>query len=471
MVNKIHDFFASDEGKKIYATIERAIFEHNMLEAIKRGVLVGFSGGADSVMLLSFLFEMRNRGEDFQLLACHINHMIRGDEADRDESFSRKFADSLGIPFISYQIDVPSIAKAQSKGLEEAARNVRYSKFTEIMQGRDDIGSICVAHNATDNAETVLFNILRGAGTRGTAGIPPVRDNILRPLIYLPKEEITSSLLGHGISFVTDSTNLEDDYTRNFIRNHVLKSMSEITPGVEKSFTRLSRNLRCDDDYLSGVASDFLSSADNIKTKDLASLHKSILCRVLSKMAEKYSVTLENVHIESIGNLLSEDNFEVSLPGGIRFVSERGISYMTDRINEDKSYNFPIVFGENKIPEYNATVLVTDGKINKFSLNVYKKSIQADISSAIIVGRLFLRSKQDGDSVFYGGITHKLKKLFNDKKIPKSKRSLIPVLCDEKGVVWVPGFGVRDDCPDDKKPLYATIAIDNSETECNEFYI
>ena len=129
MVNKIRKLFASAEGKKIYATIEKAIFEHNMLEQMRRGVLVGFSGGADSVMLLSFLFEMRSRGESFPILACHINHMIRGDEADRDEQFSAAFAKSLDIDFVSYHIDVPKMAEERSLGIEETARNARTVKM------------------------------------------------------------------------------------------------------------------------------------------------------------------------------------------------------------------------------------------------------------------------------------------------------------------------------------------------------
>jgi tRNA(Ile)-lysidine synthase len=205
MVNKIRKLFASPEGKKIYATIEKAIFEHNMLEQMRRGVLVGFSGGADSVLLLSFLYEMKSKGEQFPILACHINHMIRGDEADWDECFSTKFAKSLDIEFVSYHIDVPKMAEERSIGIEEAARNARYSKFSDIIKGRNDIDSICVAHNATDNAETILFNIIRGTGTKGAAGIPPVRDNILRPLIYLPKKEITTVLDSFDIPYVVDS--------------------------------------------------------------------------------------------------------------------------------------------------------------------------------------------------------------------------------------------------------------------------
>lgn len=471
MVNKIRKLFASPDGKKIYATIEKAIFEHNMLEQIRRGVLVGLSGGADSVLLLSFLYEMKSKGERFPILACHINHMIRGDEADRDECFSAEFAKSLDIEFVSYHIDVPKMAEERSIGIEEAARNARYSKFSDIIKGRNDINSICVAHNATDNAETILFNIIRGTGIKGAAGIPPVRDNILRPLIYLPKKEITTVLDSFDIPYVVDSSNLENDYSRNYIRNQVIAPLTEHFSNVENGFSRFARNLRCDEDYLASLADEVLASGNEVEKSKLASLHKSIFCRALSKMAAEYDATLESVHFDKIAELLPGDDFEISLPRGLRFVSERGKCYITDSQTDSHEYCFTLKNGENPIPEYNATILLTEEKVNKISLNVYKKSIQADISSAIIVGRLFVRPRENGDSVFYGGMTHKLKKLFNDRKIPKSKRDLIPILCDERGVVYVPGFGARDDSPEEKKPMYFTLALHHGKTNSNEFYI
>jgi tRNA(Ile)-lysidine synthase len=188
-------------------------------------------------------------------------------------------------------------------------------------------------------------------------------------------------------------------------------------------------------------------------------------------MAAEYDATLESIHFDKIAELLPGDDFEVSLPRGLRFVSERGMCYITDSKTDSHEYCFTLKNGENPIPEYNVTIFLTEEKVNKISLNVYKKSIQADISSAIIVRRLFVRPRENGDSVFYGGMTHKLKKLFNDRKIPKSKRDLIPILCDERGVVYVPGFGVRDDSPGEKKPMYFTLALHHEKTNSNEFYI
>ena len=471
MVNKSTEIFSSVLGKDLYHKIERAVSEHNMLEKLKAGVLVGLSGGADSVLLLLYIAELSKRNGDFPILAVHINHMIRGEEADRDEEFSRKLAKSLGVQFISSKVDVPKIASELSLGLEEAARNARYSEFRRIINGRNDISCIALAHNATDNIETVLLNVLRGAGTRGAAGIPPVRDNIVRPLIFLPKRDIIHLLDCEKIEYMTDSTNSSDDYSRNYIRNNVIPHLSRLSHDPEGSFERLSRNLRSDDEYITEEAKALLKGRNRISTSELSCLHKSLLHRVLSIMASEYSITLENVHVDVIHDNLCKDNFECTLAKGIRFVSERGISYITDSSYVDINYSYEIDNGKTEIPEYNADFYLTDKKVNKTFLKVYKKSIQADLSSAIICGRLFIRPKRDGDSVFYGGITRKLKKLFNDRKIPISKRSLIPILCDDKGVVWVPGFGVRDDGNNGGCGPYVTLAIrDSDEKEGYSFF-
>ena len=472
MLDKTKKIFSSTFiGEAINIAIEKAISEHNMLEKLKKGVLVGLSGGADSVVLLLYLVELRKKVGDFPILSVHINHMIRGKEADRDEIFSKEFSESLGVPIICKRVDVPKIAAEESLSLEEAARNVRYSEFRDIIRGREDVSCIALAHNATDNIETVLFNVLRGAGTRGAAGIPPVRDNIIRPLIFVPKKDIIWVLDDAGIEYMTDSTNMLDDYSRNYIRNNILPPIHRISSDPERSFSRLSRNLRMDDDYIMEQAEAFLRGRKRVSTKELASIHKSLLRRVLSMMAAEYSVTLENAHIDSIYNCLSKDSFEICLPENVRFVSERGISYMTNSAIRKVDYFYYIDEGKNILSEYNSDFYLTGEKVNKTSLNVYKKSIQADLSSAIICGRLFIRPKQDGDVVFYGGMTHKLKKLFNDRKVPVSNRPLIPILCDDKGVVWVPGYGVRDDAKGDtREPLYATLAIGESDAdECYSF--
>lgn len=465
MQSKIKLLFESTKGNRVFSTIENTIIEHNMSEDLKNGVLVGFSGGADSVFLLSFLMEYSDRYGAFKIQPVHINHGIRGDEALRDENFSKEFCNAIGLTCIVEYIDVPSLAKSTKRGIEESARYARYSAFRNIIQGRNDINCIVTAHNATDNAETVIFNMLRGAGTRGASGISPKRENIIRPLIDVSKDDIRCLLEEFKIPYVVDSTNISDDYTRNFIRKNVFPQFRKVVPDPEKSLSRLSRNLRSDDDYLQTIADDFIGDHAFINSSKLAKLHPSIFYRVMLKMIEPYSVSISEKQANTVRALLQNGDFRFSLSGGISFVSERGISYI---INTDEYFNidykYPILVGENSIDEFSAIIYLNNTHFDKIFPFVHKKSIQVDISSAIIEGELFIRPRKDGDTVFYNGMTHKLKKLYNDRKIPISIRPLIPVLCDEKGVVWVPGFGVRSDLDGEgckKKPLYLTLVIDD----------
>ena len=186
----VNELFKTEAGEHVYSEFLRAVREFDLEKRIADGVAVGFSGGADSITLLLALRKFSSDNNFGRICAVHVNHMIRGAEADRDEAFSRQFCESIGVEFISVRRDVPAYAKKNSLGLEEAARNIRYSIFTELLEGRNDLSCVAVAHNATDNLETVIFNMMRGAGTRGIAGIAPVRDSVIRPLIFVPKRDI-----------------------------------------------------------------------------------------------------------------------------------------------------------------------------------------------------------------------------------------------------------------------------------------
>lgn len=445
--------FSSKQGREVYDRILATVESENMSEMLDRGVLVGFSGGADSVLLLCFLQEYKRRyNKDFPILAVHVNHGIRGDEAERDEAFSLSFASDLGIEAKSVTADVPSISAKLGIGIEEAARNVRYSFFNDIIRGRNDIFTIAVAHNATDNAETVIMNILRGSGLSGASGIKPTRDNIVRPLIKVAKGDIVSLLEAGGIPYVTDSTNASIDYSRNYVRNEILPLFERLSSDPEASFTKLTDNLREDLDYLNSRADAFIcdNGHDKIKNALLKALHPSIFARVISALAFEFNGEYpEEKHIKAIYRLLDSDNFRYSLPGKCDFVCERGICTFLSKSNENKldGQIFSLTKGENKIYGTNLTVYI--GEVEKSSLNVYNFSIQVEISSDIIDDSLFIRFKTDGDSYKYHGMTHKLKKVFNDRNIPVSERDLIPVLCDSHGILVVPGMSVRDGAKSD----------------------
>ena len=451
--NTTDHLFGSSKGVDIYNRIVNTIDKEGMSDYINRGVLVGFSGGADSVFLLSFLVHYKRlTNGTFPLLAVHVNHCLRGDEADRDEEFSREFCKNSEVDFLSIKIDVPSIKQNLCIGTEEAARIARYSTFDNIIQSRNDISTIAVAHNATDNAETVIMNMLRGSGLSGVCGIKPVRDNIIRPIISISKPEIVSLLDDCGVAYVTDSTNLSLDYTRNYVRNQILPLFSRLSDTPELSITRMTENLRLDLDYITKQAKEFISNEldSEIRVNKLRDLHPSIQSKVVSMLVfEKTGHSLEEKHISALRDLIKADNFTYSLPGDMNFCCQRGLCFFSSKKTENTldGQIFSLSTGENKISGTNLTVYI--GEFDKSSSNVYNFSIQAHISSAIICDGLTLRFKKDGDSYKYSGITHKLKKVFNDRNIPPKEREYIPVLCDSQGIVLVPGMSTRDGAKSD----------------------
>ena len=441
--------FDTDKGREIYSDFLRAVADYSMKEKISGGVLVGFSGGADSVMLLSLLVKYTSENNLRLPVAVHLNHLIRGAEADRDEAFSRDFSRALGVEFLSFRRDIPSEAKQLSKGVEETARIARYSIFEDIIKSRNDISCVAVAHNATDNLETVIFNMMRGAGTRGLSGISPVRDNIIRPLIYSSKRDIVSALESSDIPFVVDSTNAETDYKRNYIRAEIIPKLFALTDNPEAQATRLSSNLRADDSYIESVAKSFVDSfhKNPIPLDELSALDYAVFFRVILLMAKSKGIySVENVHVLKIHELIraKKRDFAVSLPGEISFICRGGLCCV-DKPSDFTlpEYHQKLVFGVNHVDAIDAEIILSDKPI-EYSSKVYKIAIQESFDFDIIEGELFVRKRRDGDSYVYGGITRKLKKLFNDKSVSPQKRDLIPILCDANGILWVPGFRVRD---------------------------
>ncbi len=471
---KFENIFKTELGERLYSEAEKAVFEFSMNEKISYGVLVGFSGGADSLFLLLFLLEYKRRQRlDFKIRAVHINHSIRGNEAYRDAEFSRNTAEELGVEFSLVKLDIPSYAEKMSLGTEEAARKLRYETFNEIIKSDNFISYIAVAHNAGDNFETMLFNIARGTGLKGLCGIPPVRDNIVRPIITVSKDDILQLFSENNIEYVTDSTNLSIDYTRNYIRHEIVPKFERLSDSYEKASIRLASILRNNDDFIERCAVDYINNNlinNRFDVKSLSALHSALLSRVLSTYFKKNGITnIEYTHIKKITELLSaKENFKVSLPNDFAFVLERGKAYV-DVKHKQTSFFQKLELGFNKVNGFSDIIYISREKADKTSLNVYKIAIHAKLKFDIINDVLYVRSKNDGDAYKYGGMTRKLKKLFNDREIPPSVRTTVPVFQDSEGIIWVPGYGVAKRSAD--KEVYVYILENPSNAAGAHFYI
>ncbi len=430
----------------------RAVKQHNMLAECS-SILVGLSGGADSVVLLHILKkESALRG--FSLYALHVNHMIRGDEADRDELFCQKLCEKLEIPFTALRADIPALAKEEKCGLEEAARNFRYKAFEKFC-AENAVDKTATAHNASDVLETAIFNLARGSSLKGLSSIPPTRGNIIRPLILCSKSEILAYAEENSLEFVYDSTNSDTDYSRNLIRHNIIPEIKKINPAAEDTFSRSALLLREDSDFLDSMAESFKESS----VSELKKLHPAILRRVIRQRYFAYCKknSLSYTHITDVAELImtGREHSLVNLPEGVSACIE-GASLIFKGTNEKvfkKDYIKKLSLGENIIDEDASIIFICNenesdnDEIRKYLIknqNIYKIFIKATTTFDIMNDSLFARSRKEGDRYFYTGMTRSVKKLLCEKKLPLDARNTLPIITDMQNIVWIPGFPVSD---------------------------
>ncbi len=411
--------------------VKKAVGQFSMLQS-GDVVTVALSGGADSVALLHTLWSLREYF-GISVNAAHLNHSIRGEEADRDQDFAKQFCDSLGVELFVEKIDVPLYAMQNHLSLELAAREIRYEFLKRVAKGK-----IATAHTATDNLETVIFNMTRGTAIKGLCGIPPVRDGIIRPAILCSRETIEDYCNSNNLSFVTDSTNLTDDYSRNKIRHNILPVLKEINPNVEASVMRTAISLSEDNDYIETMAEAELyrlCGDDSLSVSGFDTIQKSVAKRVIKKYFSLCfcDVSLENKHINEIYEICLQCGGKVNLP--------------KDIYAEVRNNNLVFTFGEENNTEFKVKITKTDNVNNLFSNNM--------LDCDKIVGELVVRTRLEGDKIRLKnrGITKSLKKLFTECKTPLNIRNTLPVIADDEGVVWVHSIGVCQRCavsPDTK---------------------
>ncbi len=422
-----------------------ALNEYSMLQNVKN-VVVGFSGGADSVCLLSVLNSLSYE-LGITVKAIHINHNIRGVEAKRDEMFAVEFCKKNGIDIINKSFNCIKEAKLSKESLEACGRRRRYDFFYEA--SHTAFTKIATAHNADDNAETVIFNLSRGASYKGACGIPPVRDNIIRPLIFCTREEIEGYCGEKGLEYVTDSTNLCDDYTRNKIRHNVIPVTKEINSSSVENFTRFSQSVRDVADYISKQAEEFLEIAyisDNLyDANKLKNLHNAVLSEAIVIAFERFSEkSISNDKLSLIKSLIFSGG-RVQLFGNERVEVIKNKLRFYNELNHDPPDTQNVSIGNsNTFGEYTVKV----SKFTDCSKNISKNILDNLIDCDKIVGTLFLRCRKEGDkfSLFNRRVTKTLKNLFNEFSVPIEKRESIPILCDNNGIVWIYGIGVNSRC-------------------------
>ncbi|MCL1792704.1 MAG: tRNA lysidine(34) synthetase TilS [Oscillospiraceae bacterium] len=305
-----------NSNSDLWQKAENLIEKYNMINS-GDDVLVAFSGGSDSSALLFFLLEFL--GKKNNIFAAHLNHMIRGAESGRDEKFAVETCEKYKIKIFAERRDIPKMAKDSKKGIEEAARDARYVFLREVAGSIGKKTKIATAHTASDNAETVIFNLARGCGLNGLSGIAPVRENIVRPLLSCSKGDILSYCRANKIPYVEDATNSDENYSRNFIRRNITSKLGEKFNRSDENIFKTSETLRDFADFMDSLANAAIGSSGCVEAGALMTRHKALQHSVIEKLYEKAvfpeNKKLERRHIEYVAQLLAKTEKSADLPG------------------------------------------------------------------------------------------------------------------------------------------------------------
>ena len=421
-------------------------------------VIVAFSGGPDSTCLLYILNELKEE-LGITLVGAHINHCLRGAESDKDEAYAKKVCESLGMGFYSIKVDIHRVSKEKNISCEVAGREVRYEFFEELML-KLNANKVALAHNANDQAETILMRIMRGTGIEGMIGIKPVRDKIyVRPILHLSRKEIEKYCHVNGISPRIDKSNLENIFARNKVRLELIPYIEEnFNEDIIKTLNRLSDIVKKDNDYLEGIsAKEFkkyceIGQRKVIINKKAFAEHEAILSRIIRGALLAVNNNLynfEKIHISSIIELQKHHTGKtIMLPQNIIVENCYGNMHIYIGAKSSKVNNNQYSLNINEKNFINDLDKVVDINVIQRSQfiedkgNEYIKYFDFDkIEKSITV-----RHRKEGDTFMPLGMkgNKKIKDLLMDLKVPKDKRNEIPLICFGDDIGWVVGYRISE---------------------------
>ncbi len=447
----------------LYRSFESFV-KANQLFSEDENLIVGVSGGADSVCLLLCLNEYR-KNNPVQLTVLHVNHMIRGEEADRDETYVKELCRKLDLPFVSERTNVPELAKTLGQSEEEAGRNVRYKALCKLAKEKN--GCVVVAHHRDDNAETVLLNLVRGSGILGLSGMRLAGEmngcRIVRPLLPFSREEIEVFLKERGVTWQTDSTNNETGPSRNLLRLNVLPELEKINQKAKEHICEAADQLRGIEELLqkmTGKAMEECSFRDGedlvLRIPELKAQEPVIRKRIVLKTIGSASGSCKDItsdHVEQVLSLLlMQSGKQIRLP--YQLVALRRYDEIRIRKEKPETRQEEFTIRKEELGEEEKSILLPDGRRVIFRLtdvteenrlqlmekNQYTKAFDYDK----ILGVIKVGGKVPGDEIFLKGGRKTLKKFFIDEKIPLDEREKISLLKDSESVIWIIGFRISE---------------------------
>ncbi len=440
--------------KMVFPKVKKTIERYSMFSPGDR-VLVGVSGGPDSVCLLHILNRCRKEMA-LSLHVVHINHGIRKRESKREEKFVSHLAGRMDLPITVKSLDVPSYAREKRLTIEEAARDMRYSAF-EQLAGKLNAKKIALGHTASDQVETVLMHLLRGSGPQGLSGIPPVRklgnSLVVRPLIEINREEILSYLKKNNLTFCLDSSNRKTEYFRNKVRLKLLPLLRKnYNENIDGALLRLSEILKEENAYWERVVERVLGKVVSWEAeKILIDFRKFLRYNVIVQRRVLYRLfggIVSLSQIEAIRSLAQKSSQGKRIYLGKRFsVRKEGnfLIFSSSPERRFKKFNYPLrVPGKNEIEGLNLTL---NTRIVDFYPVSEKETNTAyfDVDK-INFKKLLLRNRREGDRFRPFGLrgTKKLSDFFIDRKIPRRLRDRVPLLVEGEDILWVVGIRRAD---------------------------
>ena len=402
-------------------------------------VIVGFSGGSDSVALIDILNRL-----GYKCIASHCNFHLRNDESIRDESFCRSFAAQHAIDFEKIDFDTKTIAAQKHISVEMAARELRYEWF-ESLRKKHDAQAIAIAHHQDDSNETILLNLIRGTGIRGLCGIRPKNGMIVRPLLCVGKDDINLYINEQGLSYVTDSSNLSDDYTRNYIRLRLIPLMKEVNPSIEASLSRTA-------EQLADVESIYLHTIEKAKKKLLKKENDDVIRisigslsgfpapkTILYELLQPFGFTSQQVSA-IFHSLLSESGKRFDAPDGEhQLLKDRDFLFLYKKA-EKKTETFKIEDHKTDLAKLPIRLTIRKIKIDP-AFEIDKSSFTATFDAEKIKFPLILRRWKSGDWFVPFGLKgrQKISDFFSDHKFSRYKKDKTWLLCDGNDIIWIVG--------------------------------
>ena len=436
--------------KAIEQKVLRFIKENELLSSGEK-VLIALSGGPDSVFLLHFLNKFRKKFK-IDIGAAHINHRLRGKDSERDEFFCKAICDELSVPFYLLRKNIKSYSKQNKISLETAGRNIRY-EFFEKISSENKYDKIATAHNADDNAETVLLNLIKGTGIKGIAGIPVRRNSIVRPILSLSKNEILHYLDENQFEYRIDESNFSNDFERNFLRNEVIPLIQKnINPSFSNSALNTSLNLQRLNSGLAEIVSGLKSDIKVIRNKSvkipIEFIEKGIdfiVSYTIKEIIDKnFSVKLQSNDLKKVFILLKKHSGRSEeLSENLIALKERyHITIQKKSALKNPNEKKISVAGELKIARKTFSISV----VTKSEVKIVESKNTEFISADEVSNDFIVRAWTEGDKFFPIGMRggKKISDYLNDIKINSFEKKDQLVLENSGSIVWVIGKRLDD---------------------------